>query len=162
VTANTTTKYNEKMHGPLKTAYLWRSNFKDVATQVCLEHLYSASIKVATLQILNVDHAFLVAAVIRQQIDDQDQRRNRALYADDDDTELAPPAPDEPHASVWAKREDVSFQKLEDSNSHDPAFSRFRIRFNKFLNEFLAAHQIPLPGGKPVQFRQDDKVSSSL
>jgi hypothetical protein len=36
VTANITTKHNEKMHRPLKTAYQWHTNFKDVADQVCL------------------------------------------------------------------------------------------------------------------------------
>ncbi|KAH9985222.1 hypothetical protein BJV74DRAFT_878709 [Russula compacta] len=141
VTANTTTKYNEKMHGPLKKAYLWRTNFKDVATQI-----------------LDVDHAFLVAAVIRQNIDDQDHLLHQKQYCDDDDTEIAPPQLDEPHSSVWAKREHIQYQKLEESHSDDPAFFQFRIRFNKFLNEFLVAHQIPLPGGKLVQFRKDDTV----
>jgi hypothetical protein len=54
-------------------------------------------------QILNIDHCFLVAAVICQQIDDHDQLRHLALYDDDDNVELAPAQPDEPHVSVWAK-----------------------------------------------------------
>ena len=39
VTANTTTKHNEKMHGPLKTAYQLRTNFKNVADQVWFDLL---------------------------------------------------------------------------------------------------------------------------
>jgi len=35
VTANTSTKPNEKMHGPLKKWYQLHTNFKDVAKQVC-------------------------------------------------------------------------------------------------------------------------------
>jgi hypothetical protein len=112
------------------------------------------------LQILNVDHACLVAAVIRQHIDDQDQLLRQEYFVDDDDAELTPPQLDEPHSSVWGKRENVEFQMLEESHSDDLAFSQFRIRFNKFLNEFLAAHQIPLPGGRLVQFRKEDTVSS--
>ena len=38
-TSNTTTKHNEKMHGPLKKAYQLRTNFKDVAEQVWFELL---------------------------------------------------------------------------------------------------------------------------
>jgi hypothetical protein len=96
--------------------------------------------------------------VIRQRIDDQDQLFQCALYADDDDIEVAQPEIGEPHASVWAKRKEVQFQELEGSHTQDPAFSQFRIRFNKFLNEFFAAYQIPLPGGKQVQLRKEDTV----
>ena len=35
VTLNYNTKPNEKMHGPLKESYQRRTNFKDVANQVC-------------------------------------------------------------------------------------------------------------------------------
>ncbi len=35
VTRNYNTKPNEKLHGPLKKAYLHRTNFKNVADQVC-------------------------------------------------------------------------------------------------------------------------------
>ena len=34
VTANTSTKPNEKCHGPLKDAFALQTNFKDVAPQV--------------------------------------------------------------------------------------------------------------------------------
>jgi hypothetical protein len=118
--------------------------------------------KVVTSQILNVDHASLVAAVIRQQIDDQDEllRRANELYTDDDDTKFAPPEPDEPHASVWARRQDISFDILNERFTTDSAFFQFRTHFNKFLNEFLVAYSLPFPGGKPVQFRNDDKASN--
>lgn len=39
VTRNYSTKPNEKCHGPLKEAYQQRTNFKDVAPQVCLSFL---------------------------------------------------------------------------------------------------------------------------
>ena len=35
-TRNYNTKPNEKLHGPIKKAYLRQTNFKDVAPQVCL------------------------------------------------------------------------------------------------------------------------------
>jgi len=35
VTRNYNTKPNEKMHGPLRVIYHRRTNFKDVAPQVC-------------------------------------------------------------------------------------------------------------------------------
>jgi hypothetical protein len=35
VTRNYNTKPNEKMHGPLRVIYHRRTNFKDVASQVC-------------------------------------------------------------------------------------------------------------------------------
>ncbi|KAH9001796.1 hypothetical protein EDB86DRAFT_2747365, partial [Lactarius hatsudake] len=34
-TRNYNTKLNEKLHGPLKKAYLRQTNFKDIAPQVC-------------------------------------------------------------------------------------------------------------------------------
>jgi hypothetical protein len=42
VTRNFNTKPNENLHGPLKTAYKLRTNFKNVASQVCVFELFSA------------------------------------------------------------------------------------------------------------------------
>jgi hypothetical protein len=41
---NYNTKPNEKLHGPLKKAYLRQTNFKNVASQVrCVHHLVHVS-----------------------------------------------------------------------------------------------------------------------
>lgn len=40
VTRNYDTKPNEKAHGPLKDSYQLRTNFKEVAGQVCLSFFH--------------------------------------------------------------------------------------------------------------------------
>ncbi|KAH9170626.1 hypothetical protein EDB89DRAFT_1853308 [Lactarius sanguifluus] len=70
-TRNYNTKPNEKLHGPLKKAYLRQTNFKDVAPQI-----------------LKFEHQSFVAALIRDQIDEVD-----AIYKDDEVGHNSPEGP---------------------------------------------------------------------
>ena len=44
----------------------------------------------------------------------------------------------------------------------DSAFINFRIKFTKFLNNFLVAHNLPCPQNKALNIRKTDLVPGSF
>lgn len=53
------------------------------------------------------------------------------------------------------------FHVVETAHRDDDAFTNFRIKLNKFLNDFFHAFDIPLPDGKQIQLRERDEVCFS-
>lgn len=53
------------------------------------------------------------------------------------------------------------FHVVETAHQEDNAFTNFRIKLNKFLNDFFHAFDIPLPDGKQIQLRERDEVCLS-
>jgi hypothetical protein len=65
---------------------------------------------------------------------------------------------DSPHVKLGSRQAAETFKSIEDAHKEDHAFTSFRVKLNEFLNSFLPAIRLPLPGGKRVQFRASDKV----
>ncbi|KAG5640563.1 hypothetical protein DXG03_008070 [Asterophora parasitica] len=64
------------------------------------------------------------------------------------------------HVVLGAQQpEALSFGNLETLHADDPAFSRFWVKFAKYLNEFLPANSLPLPGNKYLRL---DAASSVI
>ncbi|KAK1216916.1 hypothetical protein PQX77_020441 [Marasmius sp. AFHP31] len=153
VAHNYTTKINENMHGPLKKSYQLQSNFRDFAPQI-----------------LRLDHCAYVASIINQRIDHYDQREAlskssplapqeaRTLInssesidegtdkgTDDDAGGLAiEDEPSEPTLDVGltmlVPAQTWSFKALEEEHDSDAAFRQFRLRFQRYLPDFLARY----------------------
>lgn len=47
---------------------------------------------------------------------------------------------------------------VTDAHKEDAAFTNFRVKLNNFLTNFLQVIQLPIPGGKRIQFKANDKV----
>ncbi|KAG2039785.1 hypothetical protein BDR03DRAFT_933074 [Suillus americanus] len=115
VSQNYSTKPNEKMHGPLKDAYQDRTNFKNF-----------------TEQLLWYNHDSLIAEYICNKLDHLDTQ-NLSIFnnlEDQPDTALQ-----KTHNSVA-----MSFTLIEAGSPGNPAFDRFRIKLNDFLNCAFAAN----------------------
>ncbi|KAF8217280.1 hypothetical protein K438DRAFT_1954122 [Mycena galopus ATCC 62051] len=137
VTKNFTTKIDESMHGPVRAAYLRKTNFKNVQPQI-----------------LRSLHRRMVGKYIRDQLNDLD------VFLDDDPESVPPPDLETlGNVVVGAKRPLISFLALEAAMKNDPAFVRFRLRFADFINVFLPAHGHALPGGKRVVFVPDQEIT---
>ncbi|KAG2134077.1 hypothetical protein DEU56DRAFT_950207 [Suillus clintonianus] len=138
------TKPNEKMHGPLKDAYQNRTNFKNF-----------------TEQILRYNHHSLVAEYVRSKLDYLDTQNFSAPESDDhtdgivDSTEPT----DAQHFSLGSKQATMSFADIEARSLGDPAFDRFRIKLNGFLNHAFTANQIPFPDGRRIQLTASDMIT---
>ncbi|KAG2103715.1 uncharacterized protein F5147DRAFT_746667 [Suillus discolor] len=130
VTRNDNTKVNEKMHGPLRAIYFWRTNFKDVAPQI-----------------LRYDHWQLTSTSIRDEIDDLD------AYTDNLKAAIEPEATKNPEDVLGARQGDFSFSDIEQSHATDRAFFGFRIKLNKFFNDLLPNDAIPLPNETCSRFQ---------
>jgi hypothetical protein len=155
ITSNYSTKLFERLHGPLKTWYRFKTNFKNTAPQVCNLCLYliklclHLALFVFFWKILQADHHMLTSIFIRGQID--------TLYNQDhdEDTDLN----DSDHASVQISANVVglfgnvslgsaqpscTFRELEQSHLQDRAFTRFRLRFRDFLDILLRQNDSPI------------------
>ncbi|KAG1761725.1 hypothetical protein EDD22DRAFT_619601 [Suillus occidentalis] len=155
VSRNYSTKPNEKMHGPLKDAYQDRTNFKNFAEQI-----------------LRYNHDSLIAEYIRNKLDhldsqnlsisdDLEDQPDTALQETDnpDDTDIDSTEPtDAQHFSLGSKQAAMSFTLIEAGSLGNPAFERFRIKLNDFLNHAFAANSIPFPGGRRIQLVASDMI----
>ncbi|KAG2111377.1 hypothetical protein BD769DRAFT_1392097 [Suillus cothurnatus] len=128
VTQNYNTKVNEKMHGPLRAIYLWRTNFRDVAPQI-----------------LCYDHWQLTSTSIHDEINDLD------MYTDNLKAAIEPEATKNPEdvvnaarVQLGARQGDFSFSDIKQTHATDRAFFGFRIKLNKFFNDLLPNDAIPL------------------
>ncbi|KAH9024194.1 hypothetical protein EDB85DRAFT_2075196 [Lactarius pseudohatsudake] len=168
-TRNYNTKPNEKLHGPLKKAYLRQTNFKDVAPQI-----------------LKFEHQSFIAALIRDQINEVDA----AIYKDDD-SEVGHNAPEGPgtqeHCTVnLSLREPPVAERLsnqrtkatfeagavtlrsqqqpplsfEDLRDRGPIFCDFRTRLSDWVTAMFPLYDLSLPPGcTRVEFEDTDKLT---
>ncbi|KAG1730396.1 uncharacterized protein EDB91DRAFT_1239095 [Suillus paluster] len=132
VSQNYSTKPNEKMHGPLKDAYQDRTNFKNFAEQVKyirnkLDHLDTQNFSMSN----------------------SEDQPDTALQ-ETDEVESTEPT-DAQHFSLGSKQAAISFADIKAGSAGNPAFDRFWIKLNDFLNHTFAANSIPFPGGQCIQ-----------
>ncbi|KAI0674805.1 hypothetical protein C8Q78DRAFT_502219 [Trametes maxima] len=140
---NFNTKPNEREHGPLKKAYMLRTNYRDVAEQI-----------------LNIDHCCYVAALIRDQIDTYEEALKSAKEQEADEQDsYESPYPTSiggQHFSLGSPLSPPSdgtfhtLQQLETRSHSDSAFIGFRKRLGQFLNKTLPLYNIPLPNGQKI------------
>ncbi|KAG1850262.1 hypothetical protein C8R48DRAFT_778238 [Suillus tomentosus] len=146
VTSNYNTKPNEKMHGSLKESYLMRTNFRDIAPQI-----------------LCINHWQVIAESICWNISDFDKYQSQNVdYVLDEDESLVDDlviSNDSPHVKLGSRQAPQTFESLENAHKSDSAFTNFHIKLNEFLTNFLLAIQLPLPGGKRVQLKTNDKIT---
>ncbi|KAH9007701.1 hypothetical protein EDB83DRAFT_2236259, partial [Lactarius deliciosus] len=136
-TRNYNTKPNEKLHGPLKKAYLRQTNFKDVAPQI-----------------LKFEHQSFVAALIRDQIDEVDAAK-AAIHKDDEN-----PAMFDVGAIILQSQQQppLTFEDLRDQG---PIFCDFRTRLSDWLTTMFPLYDdlsFP-PGCTRVEFEDTDKLT---
>ncbi|KAH9021110.1 hypothetical protein EDB83DRAFT_2508328 [Lactarius deliciosus] len=170
-TRNYNTKPNEKLHGPLKKAYLRQTNFKDVAPQI-----------------LKFEHQSFVAALIRDQIDEVDAAK-AAIHKDDEVGHNSPEGPgtqehctinlslrEPPVVEHSSKRKNPatfdagavilrSQQRppltFEDLRDQGPIFCDFRTRLSDWLTTMFPLYDdlsFP-PGCTRVEFEDTDKLT---
>jgi hypothetical protein len=157
---------NEKLHRPLKRSYALRTNFKNVASQVCFIVIYCLySTFSSHAQILRAEEWCLIAATIRNRIDesttDTEPQDSLSYTAKEDSTGHKLSLAFE-RVTISSKQPDTTFEDLEQSRQADFAFTRFRIRLAEFFSNFLPAHDIPLPDGKRIKFTKTDKVNNII
>lgn len=93
---------------------------------------------------------------MRSEIDDLDEYTRQQVVDPEAGEEIEEVAT---HTYLGARRGSQSFSQIEQEHAADTAFSGFRIRLNRFLNEFLPRFEIPFPDGRRVHFRPDDQVT---
>jgi hypothetical protein len=74
-----------------------------------------------------------------------------------DELELTEPT-DTQHFSLGSRQAMKSFADIEVDNIGNPAFDRFHIKLNEFLNRAFTANNIPCPDGRRVRLTVDDMV----
>ncbi|EDR00662.1 uncharacterized protein LACBIDRAFT_313195 [Laccaria bicolor S238N-H82] len=128
-TKNTSTKPNEKMHGPLREIYLRQTNFKDVVPQI-----------------LTFDHWRLISLCIRERIDVYDASHATSKTSQEEESE------EEVHINpykngklkIGAKQPPETIHNIEmQLKDTDVAFKDFRKKLIPFLNQFCVVHNIP-------------------
>ncbi|KAG1850743.1 hypothetical protein C8R48DRAFT_750083 [Suillus tomentosus] len=120
---NYNTRPNEKLHGPLKDTYHYRTNRKDVAAQI-----------------LHVDHHKFSLMLLRERVDMVDEHNRLQVLGDD--------LPDEDvdvtfngHVKMGAPiQHPSSILDLENRSSVDRAFQAFWRKFTEFINRSLPAY----------------------
>jgi hypothetical protein len=102
---------------------------------------------------------------MRDQLDELDEY-TQSLAACDPETSDGPEFPiisesDPPgvKAKLGSSQGDQTFARIGELHGTDRAFTNFRVKLNHFLNKFLHDNNIPLPGGKRIQFLDLDTVS---
>ena len=98
------------------------------------------------------DHRRTVATFIREQIE--------ALEEDEEDAPEDLEAGVLSNVDIGSKLKVVSYSALEQVESGDPAFHRFRLKFGDFISDFLPAYGYKLPSGKRLRFDDTDTVCS--
>ncbi|KAG1730131.1 uncharacterized protein EDB91DRAFT_1239146 [Suillus paluster] len=142
VSQNYSTKPNEKMHGPLKDTYQDRTNFKNFAEQI-----------------LQYNHDSLVAEYICGKLDYLNTW-NLSVSNSEDQPDTALEADE--HFSLGSKQAAMSFIDIEAGSAGNPAFGRFWIKLNSFLNHSFAANKIPFPDGRQIQLTASEMNIDSL
>ncbi|KAI0271244.1 hypothetical protein BC834DRAFT_818216 [Gloeopeniophorella convolvens] len=156
VTRNYNTKPNEKMHGPLKKAYLMRTNFKDVGPQI-----------------LKYNHYALVTALIRGMLDALERRRREDAIqesADDSDIDDAsepvvpPKCPskvfDAINVTLRSQRSSISLATLEADGARGVHFHNFGTRLSAWLSRSIPIYEINVPPETlPVRLEPGYKVT---
>lgn len=108
----------------------------------------------------------MVAAVIRDQLDDLDeiQKQHTTDNDPDEDDTSGPSTITDPnyHDLLGSKSSSYSFADLEKNHSDDSAFRNFRIRLADFLNDLLPTSGISLPNGKRIKFKAGDVTVCGL
>ena len=94
--------------------------------------------------ILNFEHWLSIAKFIRAQIDEFDKTLNPE--SDGDEVEAFG------RIHLGAKQKCLSMAEVEQIT--DIAFTNFRTRFSKFINNFLPAHGIARPDDKPITIKE--------
>ncbi|KAG2140569.1 hypothetical protein DEU56DRAFT_870910 [Suillus clintonianus] len=123
VARNYSTRPNEKLHGPLKTAYLSRSNGKDVAKQI-----------------LRVDHHKYAALLLRGRVDTLDEQRRLQALGDELDDEDHDHINLDGHFKLGSPQPNA-IQEFENRlGARDPAFQSFRRKFSDFINTLLPTY----------------------
>ncbi|KAI0284933.1 hypothetical protein BC826DRAFT_1189767 [Russula brevipes] len=137
---NYNTKPNEKLHGPLKKAYL-TTNFKNVAPQI-----------------LKVDHHKFISSFIHSQIDEMDANNSTEEVVEVLSSSQPPSSISQAplqskvfkdgHVSLHSQQLPTKFASLDDS---------FRTSLASWLTTELAANNVPLPS--PVKFSPGDQIT---
>ncbi|KAI5982863.1 hypothetical protein EDD15DRAFT_2179828, partial [Pisolithus albus] len=144
---NFSTRPNESHHGPIRKYYLLQTNRKDAAEQI-----------------LRLDHKSLVSEFIRSRLEHHDQTRLKKISdqgtLEDDENETLDDRSFSGHIYLGSPQKSVTLAYIEE-NYLSHVFRDFRKKLSKFLNEFLPAHSIPIPGGRSWFITSPtDKVSS--
>jgi hypothetical protein len=106
----------------------------------------------------------VAAESIRRHISDLDKYESRGsedlgdLEDLGDVDDLVSSDADSSHVRLGSRQAAQTFELIEDAHKEDAAFTNFRIKLNTFLTNFLQVIQLPIPGGKWVQFKANDKV----
>jgi hypothetical protein len=104
-------------------------------------------------QILNVNHDFLVATHIREQLDALDDQLKMLRHLDSEEAEPEDVQPFDGHFYLGAKQRCISFELLEKENTSNH-FARFRTRLSTFLTALLGL-------SSAIQFSPHDMVCPS-
>ncbi|KAF8258702.1 hypothetical protein EI94DRAFT_1910877 [Lactarius quietus] len=121
---NYNTKPNEKLHGPLKKAYM-QTNFEDVAPQI-----------------LKIDHLLFVGLLIQSQIDEVDTARR---MTDTDDLEIE--TLEAGAVTLGSQQPPLTLSYLESLTGQESHFINFRHRLSKWLTDMFNAYKYPFPPG---------------
>ncbi|KAG1744575.1 uncharacterized protein EDB91DRAFT_1236508 [Suillus paluster] len=96
-------------------------------------------------QILQYNHDSLVAEYIRGKLDYLDTWNLKPTDAQ--------------HFSLGSKQAAMSFIDIKAGSVGNPAFDRFRIKLNSFLNHSFAANKIPFPDGRRIQLTASEMIT---
>ncbi|KAG1861504.1 hypothetical protein DFJ58DRAFT_715418 [Suillus subalutaceus] len=134
-TRNFNTKPNEGMH-------------RDVAPQIL---------------ILCINHWQVVAESIRWNIFDFDEYQlqdvDNVLDEDNSVVDDLVVSNDSPHVKLGSRQALQTFESVENTHKTDSTFSNIRVKLNEFLTNFLLSIQVPLPGGKWVRLKPNNKIT---
>ncbi|KAI9432013.1 hypothetical protein H4582DRAFT_2194400 [Lactarius indigo] len=164
---NYNTKPNEKLHGPIKKAYLRQTNFKNVAPQI-----------------LRLDHMSFVATLIRDQINEVDAAIHQQAIGDDEMEHSAPEGTQERHTNLSllepppvehssnqrrkttfdagavtlrSQQQPLAFESLGDRG---PIFRDFHTRLSNWLTTVFPLYGFSFsPGCTRVNFEGADKLT---
>ena len=104
----------------------------------------------------------MVAESIRRNISDLDEYQLQdvevALDEDNSVVDDLVVSNDSPHIKLGSRQALQTLESVENTHKDDSAFTKFHIKLNKFLTNFLLAIQLPLPGGKRVKLKPSDEV----
>ncbi|KAF8829783.1 hypothetical protein HHX47_DHR2000053 [Lentinula edodes] len=134
---STSTRPNEKLHGPIRKIYLRRTNFKDVANQI-----------------VHIDHQCVVAGLIRSRLNVLDSLRCPEM--DDIIPEDAEKPTRNSHFKIGSRLPAVTMGILEES---ERLFEHFFRRLSKFMSGLLRASDIELPGNQDIKYTKHDMVT---
>ncbi|KAG1765483.1 hypothetical protein EV702DRAFT_981531 [Suillus placidus] len=123
---NYSTRPNEKLHGPLIAAYVFRSNGKDVAKQI-----------------LRVDHHKCASLLLRGCVDALDEHCRLQALGDamDDSGDDISHIAFNGHVKLGSPQSCSTIQDIETRlGVHDRAFQGFRKKFSDFINTSLPSY----------------------